>query len=236
MKRLFVFGCSYTYYSFPTWADIIAYDTGLEYYNYGKPGLGNVGIQCRFLEAKLKHNITKDDLVIVSWTSWCREDRYINNDWKAHGNIMTAKEYDNNWIANYWSEENDIIKNSTAILTMLDAYKDLISLQINGPTTEDIYEDNKLMDFYSPHLPKGLPTIPADTPYDNLKDGHPGIIDYLKFVDKEVYPLLGMTMKKNTYKTMKNLDTKLRSLTPWHNLDRLWRKSDYGLPKVEFSI
>ena len=44
-KRLFVFGCSFTQYRWPTWADIIAKDNPhLEYFNTANSGAGNLYI------------------------------------------------------------------------------------------------------------------------------------------------------------------------------------------------
>ena len=47
--RLIVFGCSFTDYAWPTWADIIAYDLGCEYENWAQGGGGNQQIARRAL-------------------------------------------------------------------------------------------------------------------------------------------------------------------------------------------
>ena len=48
MKRLITFGCSFTDYSWPTWADIIALDREVEYENWAIGGGGNQQIACSF--------------------------------------------------------------------------------------------------------------------------------------------------------------------------------------------
>ena len=48
-NRIFTFRCSYTKWVWPTWADIIRLDTGLDVYNLGIRGLGNVGIMHRMV-------------------------------------------------------------------------------------------------------------------------------------------------------------------------------------------
>ena len=66
-KRLFTFGCSFTSYLWPTWADIL----GLEFTsanNWGHSGLGNRAIAERVAEAHAHFNFTKDDVIIVQWT------------------------------------------------------------------------------------------------------------------------------------------------------------------------
>lgn len=114
MKRLFVFGCSYTAYgAYPTWADFL----GLEfdkYENWAISGLGNRGIAERVAECYARNNFTKDDIVVVQWSSHLRHDffnpkkilgRALN--WKTYGSIfspLNAPLYDRNWYENFFFE------------------------------------------------------------------------------------------------------------------------------------
>ena len=41
----------------------------------------------------ITNNITSDDTVIIMWSSWAREDRYINNNWILAGNVYNAKQF-----------------------------------------------------------------------------------------------------------------------------------------------
>jgi hypothetical protein len=99
-RRLFTFGCSYTVYSTgPTWADLL----GLEFEhfeNWGIPGLGCRAIAERVAECHAKYNFTKDDIVVVQWTTHLRHD-YHNPEapkwspsvdklnWKTSGSIFS---------------------------------------------------------------------------------------------------------------------------------------------------
>ncbi len=74
-NRIFTFGCSYTSFMWPTWADIIADDLCLPLQNWGIAGIGNVAIVSRMLECDLKNKFTDSDLILVNWSSWHREDR-----------------------------------------------------------------------------------------------------------------------------------------------------------------
>jgi hypothetical protein len=79
-KRFFAFGCSFTNYIWPTWADIIGQD--IEFYeNWGKVGAGNHFIFNSIMECDAKYHFNEDDLVIVMWSGIEREDRYLNNEW-----------------------------------------------------------------------------------------------------------------------------------------------------------
>jgi hypothetical protein len=75
MGRLFVFGCSFTNYSWPSWADLL----GLEfehYENWGLAGIGNRAIAERVAECHARNTITESDTVIVQWSSHIRHDWY----------------------------------------------------------------------------------------------------------------------------------------------------------------
>lgn len=89
-NRVFTFGCSFTSFNWPTWADLLIGSLGIEGYNLGASGAGNLYIQNRFWEAYKKFNITKDDLVVFVWTTPQREDRWLGGDWSRMGNLYTA--------------------------------------------------------------------------------------------------------------------------------------------------
>jgi hypothetical protein len=99
-KRFFAFGCSFTQYFWPTWADIIAKEIP-ESYNYGKSGGGNSFILYSLMEAHAKFNISKEDLVLIMWTNVTREDRYVNNHWITPGNIFTQSTYSDEFVEKF---------------------------------------------------------------------------------------------------------------------------------------
>ena len=81
-SRFFAFGCSFTKYSWPTWADLVAAAMpSKSYFNYGEPGAGNTYIHFSIMYANQKHKITKDDLVIICWSGYTRHDFLKNGDW-----------------------------------------------------------------------------------------------------------------------------------------------------------
>ena len=91
-KRFFAFGCSFTNYKWPTWADIISQEfTEENSFNYGCCGAGNYIITHSVMEADHFHNLGPDDLVMVMFTNFQREDRYVKNKggWLYHGNIYS---------------------------------------------------------------------------------------------------------------------------------------------------
>ena len=112
MKRFFAFGCSFTRWAWPTWADIIGISYPEQFYNYGQPGAGNMYIFNAIMEADQMHHFTKDDLIIVQWTSVSREDRYADNEWQAKGTIVN---HDPQFVRNYFDFKGFLIRDLAAI-------------------------------------------------------------------------------------------------------------------------
>lgn len=100
-KRVFAFGCSFTSYTYPTWADIIFNETDAECYNFGMPGMGNLGIASRIAEANTMFNFCETDLVLVMYSTVFREDRWIEGIWRAYGCIYNQPFYNDNFVKNY---------------------------------------------------------------------------------------------------------------------------------------
>lgn len=102
MSRLFTLGCSYTQYSFPTWADWLA--THYSYFeNLGKSGMGNRGIFNRLCELIYKRDLNSKDTVVIAWSTPIREDRYfVTEGWKCLGNIYNQPFYSADWVKSYF--------------------------------------------------------------------------------------------------------------------------------------
>lgn len=101
VKRVFAFGCSFTNYFWSTWAEIVALDLNADLYNYGRSGAGNTFIANTVAQADAVYKFNKDDLVIVSWTNVCREDRWRGQGWVTPGNIFTQVQYDQDYVKNW---------------------------------------------------------------------------------------------------------------------------------------
>jgi hypothetical protein len=97
VTRFFAFGCSFTKYKWPTWADIIGAEFK-QYLNYGEAGGGNHYIFNSFIECFKLHKINKDDVVGICWSNVLREDRYVKRGWILVGNIYDQVVYDKNFV------------------------------------------------------------------------------------------------------------------------------------------
>lgn len=124
-KRFFAFGCSFTNYIWPTWADIIGQDIEV-YQNWGLPGAGNHYIFNSIMECDTRHHFNQHDLVIVMWSAIEREDRYSNNKWLTAVSIDDKKElYGNQWVKHYGEDyrgslvrDMAFVKSSQELLTL----------------------------------------------------------------------------------------------------------------------
>jgi len=104
-RRLFTFGCSFTDYKWVTWANILGYELGCEFYNFARSGAGNNYITNTLAQADSYFNFCSDDLIVVCWTNISREDRWITNQgWLTPGNIYTQNEYDSAFVKK-WANE-----------------------------------------------------------------------------------------------------------------------------------
>jgi hypothetical protein len=191
-KRIFTFGCSFTNWTWPTWADIISVQTSIPVYNGGLAGLGNVGISYRILEYDMKYHFQQDDLILVMWTNWSREDRYLNNEWKLVGNVFNNNFYDSAFIEKYWSWENDIIKNASSILFTNKSFQigeNYSAFEYAGVESgKEIRYESDLEQLYVKQLPAPIVFNFGNNCNFNNKslDGHPDILAHVKFYNENI--------------------------------------------------
>jgi hypothetical protein len=112
--RLFTFGCSFTNFSYPTWADILGRD--FEYFeNWGHSGGGNMFIANSVTECHLKNHFDKNDVISIMWTNVSREDRYVSGKWLNAGNIYTTPIYDKKFIDKFADTRGYLIRDLALI-------------------------------------------------------------------------------------------------------------------------
>ena len=90
MRRLFTFGCSFTYFYWPTHADLLGEQFD-ELHNWGLSGLGNRAICERLSECIMHNQFTANDVIIVQWTDFIydwhdliRLESFVIEDWWKH--------------------------------------------------------------------------------------------------------------------------------------------------------
>lgn len=161
-KRLFTFGCSFTEYRYPTWANIASKMVpNAKFHNFGKSGAGNTFIANRITETHMKYNLNETDLVLVMWSTFCREDRWIPYEpryevpaWVCPGNIYSQDEWlftDDHYLKYYGQPITYLIRDLSTI-TMAKGYLNSLPCDnfmmlsvpithqqyINDPVTKDM--------------------------------------------------------------------------------------------------
>ena len=205
-NRLFTFGCSYTSFLWKTWADIIADDLQIPFQNWGQRGIGNIAIASKILECDLTHKFTKDDLIIVNWSSWHRIDlvneyRY----WGCGGNAFNNPMFPPKYLKKYWNQNDDIVKNSTAIISSNKMFN--INYQSHMIDYEGRTEYNETSYDFT-HYTYLLDNLPKKNIFDNsnnthfsntIIDHHPDILNHLAHV-QQIYKHLNLTINPSTVK------------------------------------
>ena len=205
MKRLFTFGCSMTNFSWPTWADGLCYHyniLGWETHNFANSGMGNEHIQHALTMADLKYNITDEDVICILWSSWIREDRlWKNAEFGRSGSVIGCHKY-TDFVDNYFSLENYILKNINAIHAVNKSYN--IAWQGHIAPNEEFDAtpsgDRLLDEFTSINHHETLFDIEDNneiwmrTPNLQLTDGHPTPALHHKALKDRIVPHLGITL------------------------------------------
>lgn len=196
-----MFGCSFTRYLWPTWANILKYDRQCLSEIWAYSGRGNIAISHTLLEAYLTKNITKEDKIVVNWSSWPREDRY-NEGWWAKGGVWTGNEHTEDFRKNYWSAENDCMKNlSTIVFTNM-------SIPISFQSHICDYEDNLLdkevksnFDYLLNNMPeKIIFDMSTNTHFDGYlsSDYHPDILCHIHHANRVCRAVYNESLKQKT--------------------------------------
>jgi hypothetical protein len=202
VKRLFTFGCSFTQYFWPTWADILGREFD-RFENWGKLGGGNQFIFNSLMECSLRNNLTATDTVIIMWTNVAREDRYINNTWETHGNVYTTQFYSSEFLNRYFDNTGCLIRD-LAVMYAAKKFLELsnipyIFLSMVPVTNIDQYTvkpfDNiiEITDLYKDTINDIRPSV-FETVFDfnwtKIKDPksdlHPTPVEHLLYLDKVV--------------------------------------------------
>tara|TARA_E500000318_G_scaffold63037_1_gene58358 strand:- start:1561 stop:2226 length:666 start_codon:yes stop_codon:yes gene_type:complete len=123
-NRLFAIGCSYTSYKWRTYADFLG-EHFSSYHNLGTPGAGNVYIATTLTEAIQKFDMGPQDRVVLQWSNYAREDRYIQfkskthtyTDWQCSGSVHANDFFDQEFIDKYTTMEH-FVKRDLAYIYM----------------------------------------------------------------------------------------------------------------------
>lgn len=122
MNKIYTFGCSFTNYCWDTWATLLL--SSIEGENWALPGGGNKFIYESLVECNVTNRIDSSDTVIIMWSSWSREDRYLHDGWSLFGNVYNAKPmYDKHFLEKYWCDRGAVLHNFNFICGAIELLK-----------------------------------------------------------------------------------------------------------------
>lgn len=231
--RLLSFGCSFTNYKWPTWADILGCEFD-EFYNYGMAGGGNLFIFDSLVEAIATHNINEKDTVAIMWTNVTRDDRYSENfgGWLRYGNLFTSEGYHStDFIDKFITVRGCYVRDMPLIhaaykllksigcrfyflsmvdIDMHDQYK--ITKAQNIEDVLNTYQES--LSVIKPSIYKTIFNYKWDS-RGKKNDPHPHPIDHLAYVEK-ILP--EFNLRPETKQWVIDIDTKLKN-----NIDITWK-------------
>ena len=244
MNRLITFGCSFTDYSWPTWADIIALDRGVAYENWAIGGGGNQQIARRALYRSLR-GFEPTDVVMIQWTSISREDRFIRGQWRAEGSVFVSPTYRDDFVNKHWDWDNDIINTAHSRITTELLLKKNLKYQMAmtwRDGAERLVDDTKVTEFWHQHL-TDVDELPNHAhPFNGrTQDGHPDPQWWLNWVETKMYPRFGWCIKDSTRERVMRVQFYLEGLVkqgcPQNRLQHLGtlfcNKEGWNLGKVK---
>lgn len=177
MNRLFTFGCSFTKFPWPTWADILG-STAEHYENWGREGAGNFFIFNSVVECNLRNTFTKDDTVIVMWSNVTRCDTYIDNTWFTPGNIFNQEFYSKEFIANYFDIKGYMLRDFS-LVAATKALLDDIGCNYHFLSMVDLKDTFNLLSAEAVHIHDS--DVPAlDENLNDIYNKYKPILDFVK--------------------------------------------------------
>ena len=213
MSCLVTFGCSFSNYSWPTWAEILAH-TGhwSSFENWAVGGMGNRGIAQRVMYRRFSKWHRPDDVYVIQWTTPAREDRVLDGRWRAEGSVFVSPTYGEDWAAKYWSWPNDLVNTAHARLSTRAILGTQLAYEFTRRwqwATQDPVEatPRASQDLDLAHEQHWLGVLPAidtrgperESAWSGLvRDSHPDSPQWLEWCEKRILPALGLTMPRLT--------------------------------------
>lgn len=229
-KRVFAFGCSFTHWHYPTWANVMHQSIpNATLINLGQGGAGNTFIANRVTQANRTYNFCNTDLVIIMWSTFGREDRYVDKKWITPGNIFNQGEYDNNFVKKYSDPIGYLIRdlsNIDLVTSYLDSlpcdWLDILSVPFDYQILDKddiVYKDimytyrELISRFDKPTMIEAMNGIfkgglSYEYHWDNNKlteDYHPNTLQYSEFLQRIGFPLTSesITYAEEAYRKAK---------------------------------
>lgn len=195
MKRLLAFGCSFTNYRWSTWADCLAPEFD-SFENWGQSGAGNHYIFNSVMEADQRQQFGDNDTVIVCWSTFLRDDRYVDKRWHTLGSMFSCAIYNTEYLKTHVDERGYVIRDFAyikAVKTLLESrpgltwkFLSLANLKAGPRCETEPGEPRDVMSVYADVLDAILPSyqeVLYPTGWPDRVDPHPTPAEHLAYLD-----------------------------------------------------
>lgn len=230
--RVWTFGCSFTDYFYPTWADLLIHEAeqlGYSGNNWGSIGKGNLYIASKIQECHARNTLGPNDWVFVCWSSFYREDSYDpKKGWGTPKYVFQRTSYNDGTVNGFASREHYFIRDLSLVQSTQLALKALGVNQLHWSILP-LLGDDKYSKIYSnlkfdaPDMMSALglvvqddtkkstriKTHPPGDPNDVLEEWHPLPLEHYNFLDSFII---------NKVSWINTLSKETKDLaTSWHN-------------------
>lgn len=201
VKRLFAFGCSFTRWLWTGWPEIVANHLDVPHWNFGIGGGGNQFMFTRLSQARQAYNIGPEDLVIICWTNFSREDRWCGriNNWELVGNIYHSNGvWDERWIKR-WSNSAHYAIRDLSIINMTRTCLESWGCQYHLLSMCDLL--NNIDENYGHHVPEPERQILTDMYQEDINSILPSYYKVLwqddlarnkfRVEQRDIHPMFG---------------------------------------------
>jgi hypothetical protein len=259
-KRFFSFGCSFTNTTWPTWANLIAKEcVNAEFYNFGISGSGNVCIASRISEINQRYNFCDTDLVMVLWSTFSRDDRFVDGKWETHGSVYTGNPFFTKEYVKKYCDYSGFVIRDLALIDLVNGYikqtnctyYDMLSVKpgIGDHFVEyndDVFLTTQILPVYNNFLERYKTSYYEVYPWNEhvitengRLDTHPNPLHAYKFLKK-----LGISLSLKTLDYAKETTEYLKDANRSISMDEYFKdinvlpedtkffKNKFGLPRT----
>lgn len=239
--RIWTFGCSFTQYFYPTWADILIHQAESNHWfgeNWGSVGKGNLYIANKVQECHARNNLGPNDWVFICWTNYFREDTYTaKKGWHSPRFIFQQKEYYDGTVNGFGSAKYYAMRDLAQIQATKLSLKSLgvnqfhfniLPMSGGDANIDEVYNTYKL-EFDGPAMMDSLNLTlqdaeskkhrlrshPPESPSDIMEEWHPLPWEHLEYIKKHIQPKvkwLNTGVTESTEKFVESWKDKLLSM------------------------
>lgn len=217
-----------------------------EFINLGRGGAGNSYISNRVTKINHTLNLTETDLVMIMWSTHCREDRYVDDSWLCPGNIYTQNDYDSKFVKKFCQPLGYLIRD-LSLVDLTNTYLDSLPCTHIGmlsvpfdyqqdskdKTTIDVLSSyKKVIDYFPVDMfeleMNGQWTTNINYEFYGqiITDYHPTPINYYNYLRA-----LGIDLNNSALEYAAQSDSLLKSMKSIEEIRRTWYDIDLSSQK-----